>query len=74
MNRGKWTAFFFYKESKMKNRYFLKTFFSSQETEVTKEQYIQAERNAGFYPKSGNSPATASFSSGTISGRVQYSN
>lgn len=58
-----------------KNRYFL-----TQEVEVTREQYIQAERSCGFHPKSGNGIATSGFS-GTvgrgfggaeISGRVEY--
>lgn len=44
------------------------------EREVTKDQYIAAERMAGFHPKSGKSDdlATGGFSSGDISGSVRY--
>lgn len=38
------------------------------EQEVSKQTYIAAEANAGFYPKTQGEIATASFSNGTISG------
>lgn len=44
------------------------------ETEVTKERFIEAERQAGFYPKSGNPEdcATGGFGAGGITGHVRY--
>jgi hypothetical protein len=49
------------------------------EVEVTKEEFVSAERNAGFYNTVGepDEPATGSFSTHTrgeegISGRIQY--
>ena len=50
--------------------YHLKTVWSIEE-EVTLDQWIQAEQAAGFFPKSGNGPATGGFSSGSISGRIK---
>jgi hypothetical protein len=40
--------------------------------EATREQFIQAERGAGFYPKSGSGVATGGFSGGATQGRVTY--
>ena len=41
--------------------------------EVTREQFIRAERAAGFRSKFGDDhPATAGFSSGNTRGRVRY--
>jgi len=43
------------------------------EQEVTREQFIRAERGAGFRPKyGGDGLATGGFSTGTIRGRIQY--
>ena len=42
------------------------------EKEVTKDEYIKFERQAGFRPKFGYGVATGGFSSGAISGRVEY--
>jgi len=55
-------------------KYYLRGCWEKDCKEVSKEQYIQAERAAGFYPKSGgkNDIATAGFSNGTITGRVEY--
>lgn len=41
------------------------------EKEVTKEEFIAAERAAGFFPKSGSGVATGGFGSGDILGRVE---
>ncbi|EAM7657038.1 hypothetical protein GSB13_003858 [Salmonella enterica] len=41
------------------------------EKEVTQEEFINAERAAGFYPKSGSGVATGGFGSGDIRGRVE---
>lgn len=41
------------------------------EKEVTKEEFIAAERAAGFFPKSGSGVATGGFGSGDIRGRVE---
>lgn len=39
--------------------------------EVTQEQFVKAERAAGFHPKPGGGPvATHGFSNGAIEGRV----
>lgn len=49
-------------------------YFLTEEREVTREEYILAERAAGFHPK-GDDPnqiACASFGNGKISGRVEY--
>lgn len=40
--------------------------------EATKDQFIKAERSAGFRPKSGDGVATGGFSCGAIQGRVTY--
>jgi len=55
-------------------RYFLKmNFGNSPEVEVTEEEFCNAERASGFRPKKGCGPtATAGFSSGAISGRVEF--
>lgn len=58
-------------------KYYLK-FGDEAEREVSKEAFVQAERNAGFRPKSGipGDVATAGFGSGTgsskVAGRVDY--
>jgi len=53
-------------------RYFLKGDWEEEYREVTKEQFIDAERAAGFHSKFGSdSVATAGFSGGGISGRIE---
>jgi hypothetical protein len=44
------------------------------EKEVTKEEFIKAERSAGFYPKSGNPNdcATGGFGYDGLQGSVKY--
>jgi len=40
--------------------------------EVTKEEWVQAERSAGFHPKcGGDGPATGGFSGNGISGSIR---
>lgn len=52
-------------------KYFLS--FQGLEKEVTKEEWIKAERGAGFYSKFGSDhEATGGFSSGGISGSIRY--
>lgn len=48
-------------------------YFLTEEREVTKEEYVRAERKAGFHNTMGqpNEPATASFSDGKVSGRME---
>lgn len=41
------------------------------EKEVTQDEFIAAERSAGFYPKSGSGVATGGFGCGDISGRIE---
>lgn len=53
-------------------RYYLKADHQKRYQEVTKEQFIQAERNAGFSGHSDNQPATAGFSGRGISGKVKF--
>lgn len=51
-------------------KYFLKADWEDNYKEVTKEQYIKAERDAGFHSKSGDGIATASFTGCVISGKT----
>lgn len=54
-------------------KYFLKGSWEKEYTEVTKEQYIEAEEGAGFFPKPGcGDVATDSFSGHGIRGKVNY--
>lgn len=54
-------------------KYYLKGTWQDDYSEVTKEQYINAERNASFCPKCGYTDiATASFFGRGISGKVDY--
>jgi hypothetical protein len=56
----------------MQERYFLETSWQDKK-EVTKEQFIQAERNAGFHCKPGiTGCATGGFSGGGVHGTVEY--
>jgi hypothetical protein len=42
-------------------------------TEVTRDQWIAAERGAGFHPKGGgHRPATGGFSGGGVEGRIKF--
>ena len=59
------------------DKYYLKIF--DEEKEVTLEEYCKAERNAGFRPKLSSdhpdyntTPATGGFSSGNVSGHIEY--
>lgn len=53
------------------NRYFLS--YLGMEKEVTKQEYMDAERKAGFRSKFPGEPATASFGSGEgVNGRIEY--
>lgn len=57
----------------MQQKYYLKGDWESVYTEVTKEVYIKAEREAGFRSKFGDKEiATAGFSAHGISGKVKY--
>jgi hypothetical protein len=60
-------------------KYFLKAEHQDKEEQVTKEQFIRAERNVGFHPKCAHdSPnywttcATGGFSGSGMSGRIEY--
>jgi hypothetical protein len=62
----------------MENRFFLK-YGAEDWHEVTREEWIRAERAAGFQPKIASTDprywtteATGGFSSGNVSGRVEY--
>lgn len=57
----------------MAERYFLQ-YNDQPECEVTKQEFVSAERAAGFRNTLGQpaEPATAAFSAGSIHGRIQY--
>lgn len=56
----------------MKAKYYL-SILGKEPIEVTQEEFIQAERSAGFRPKPGCGPvATGGFGSGIISGSIKY--
>jgi hypothetical protein len=56
----------------MKDRYWLQTGTLAWQ-EATREQFIQAERNAGFHPKPGcGDIATAGFSGRSTKGRITH--
>lgn len=72
---GEW-MFAFVEEGEatdMAKRYWLRTKEDPWQ-ETTENEFIRAERNAGFYPKSGNGVATGGFSStrSNVRGRVTY--
>ncbi len=52
-------------------KYFLKGDWEEDWKEVTKEEFINAERAAGFRPKSGDGVATGGFGGNGVSGRVE---
>lgn len=54
-------------------RYFLKLDAQQEWSEVTQQQWIIAERNAGFYPKYGKGEATGGFTGHGVAGKVEYS-
>lgn len=60
----------------MMDRYFLYAILGSEkiEREVALEDYVAAERAAGFrgHGPERNRPATASWSSGHVGGRIEY--
>lgn len=55
----------------MKERYWLQVVGLPWQ-EATKDQFVQAEHSAGFFPKDGVGTATSGFSNGAINGRVTY--
>ena len=54
------------------DKYYLKADFQKEKQEVTKEEFIQAERAAGFRPKYGDGVATGGFSGGGVSGYIEH--
>ena len=52
-------------------KYYLKADWQDEPQEVSKEEFIQAERAAGFRPKSGNGCATGGFSGGGVRGSMK---
>ena len=54
-------------------KYYLKAFYEEEWTEVSQDEFIRAERHAGFRPKYGTGPvATGGFSGGGMKGRVEF--
>jgi len=58
--------------AKLKERYYLRTTWNKKWDEVSRREFIDAEREAGFYPKGGIGVATAGFSHGSVEGRVDF--
>ena len=53
-------------------KYYLKAEWQKKWEEVTEEEFAEAERSAGFYPKPGCGPvATGGFSDGSVEGEVR---
>ncbi|MHA1170222.1 MAG: hypothetical protein ACTSRU_20535 [Candidatus Hodarchaeales archaeon] len=52
-------------------KYFLKADHEENWKEVTKAQFINAERNAGFRPKDGDGVATGGFGGNGMNGKVE---
>ena len=55
-------------------KYYLKTFFQDKDVEVTREQYLQAERLLGIVPinENQNEPISEAFKGQGLSGWIQY--
>lgn len=55
-------------------RYYLKAEWQSERQQVTKEEFVRAERRAGFHNTMGQplEPATGGFSGRGIEGWVEY--
>ena len=57
----------------MKNKYYLKAGWQDKYTEATKEEFIKAERAAGFRSKFGRDHlATGGFSDSSVRGRIEF--
>lgn len=57
----------------MEGKYYLRGAWQNTWDEVSKEQFVQAERSAGFRSKFGSlEPATGGFGNGTIDGKIVY--
>lgn len=56
----------------MTEHYFIQYGKSNPYRQVTREEWIKAERTAGFYPKFGSGPATGGFSGHGVSGVAVY--
>ncbi len=57
--------------SEYTHRYFL-SIFDGPKQEVTKAQWVAAERSAGFHGGRPGEPSTGGFGNGTISGTIEY--
>ncbi len=55
----------------LEEHFWLRIRFSSW-NEVTRDEFIQAEKNAGFYSKDGHGPATAGFSNNMLQGKITW--
>ena len=57
----------------MTEKYYLKAFYEKEYKEVSQDEFVKAERHAGFRPKPGCGPvATAGFNGGGLEGYVEY--
>jgi len=57
--------------TKRKYKYYLKAFYEETWKEVSQEEFVRAERHAGFRPKGKSPVATGGFFGGGLQGRVQ---
>jgi hypothetical protein len=58
----------------MSEKYYLKSSWQKEYQEVTKEQFMEAEKNAGFHSKFEGEPVTAGFGGSGIQGKIVYEN
>ena len=54
------------------SKYFLRGEWQDEWREVTRQQFVTAERAAGFRPKFGDGLATGGFTGGGVSGKIKY--
>lgn len=53
-------------------KYFLKAFYENNWKEVSLEDFVRAERHAGFHIKGAGPTATSNFSGGGLRGYIKY--
>jgi len=51
--------------------FFLRTDSNNEWLQVTEEEFIKAERESGFYPKSGDGVATGGFAGNEVIGKIE---
>jgi len=73
LNDTNWQELFDIYEPKYKTKYYLKSEWENEYTEVTKDVFVSVEHGCGFKRKDGDTtkPATSGFISGAISGKIE---